>query len=287
VKTILALTITIVLWASAFVGIRVGVVSYNPGVFALLRYLIASVVMLILYLRVPNRVPFSWKLHGKVMLLGVLGFGVYNVTLNYGEVTVPAGIASFMLAQMPIVIILFAMKFYNERFKKLGWLGLAISLIGIIVIMIGESEHGQFDIGVVFLMVTVFSGSFYSVMLRPILNKMRPIELTTFAIWGGTFSMLPYLPKLLEQIPTAPFPATLWAVYLGVFPGAIAYALWSYAMANMPVSKVANYLYGMPILSTIMAYFLLGEFPAVLSLIGGLVALVGAIITNKNVYRTK
>jgi len=96
----------VVFWASAFAGIRVGLQGYPPAHLAILRFVIASVVLAIYaalsHFRIPQRrdLPESrWRF---------LGITFYNIALNYGETKVPAGTASLLIASTPIWTALFA-----------------------------------------------------------------------------------------------------------------------------------------------------------------------------------
>src|SRR5579864_1810277 len=87
----LSLWLTVILWASALIGIRLGLHGYSPGSLGLLRYLIASVSLLFLYFRLPVRHVPTVKDFIEIFIIGALGIGVYNIALNHGEVVVPAG----------------------------------------------------------------------------------------------------------------------------------------------------------------------------------------------------
>src|SRR4051812_15811907 len=96
-KTKFALAITILLWASAFVGIRAGLQGYSPGALALFRFLIASVCMGVICLGFPeNRHKINFTDTWRLFLLGAVAIAGYHIALNYGELTVPSGIASFI-----------------------------------------------------------------------------------------------------------------------------------------------------------------------------------------------
>ena len=67
----------------------------------------------------------------------------------------------------------------------------------------------------------------YFVLQKPYLARYRPLEATAWAVWLGTLCLLPAAPAALDDLRRASGSATLSAVYLGVFPGAIAYACWA------------------------------------------------------------
>src|SRR5882724_2988871 len=109
-KIYLAVAITIISWASAFAGIRAGLQSYAPEQVALLRYLTASAVLLVI--AVYNRTPLPRRKDLiAIVVLGALGITIYNITLNKGEHDTPAAVASLIIASAPIFVALFAKAF--------------------------------------------------------------------------------------------------------------------------------------------------------------------------------
>mgnify|MGYP003639730824 CR=1 FL=1 len=280
-KAYTALTLTIIFWASAFVGIRYCLRDYAPGDLALFRYLIASVVMLLFYLRVPNKTVPKLRELISMMLCGVIGFTIYNIALGYGEQTVTAGIAGFIVGQMPILIAIAAIFIFKEHLSKMAYVGFVISLVGIILIAMGESDKGHFDMGVLYTIIATIAGACYALLQKPLLKRFSPIEFTTFAIWGGTLALFFYWPSMLHQIPHAHWRTNVFVVYMGIFPGALAYAGWCYGFSKMPAAKAGSFLYASPIIATIMAYIIMGEMPHGIALLGGLIALVGAVLVNR------
>jgi drug/metabolite transporter (DMT)-like permease len=70
-------------------------------------------------------------------------------------------------------------------------------------------------------------------------------------------------------------------IYLGIFPGAIAYVSWAYALARTPASMAGSFLYPVPVVGMIIAWFWLGEIPSILSLLGGILVISGIMIVNR------
>lgn len=274
------LLFAILLWASAFVGIRAGLQGYSPGGLALLRFLIASLCMLIAYVRLPKVevIPLRDKI--KLLIVGMFAVGCYNITLNYGEVSVPSGIASFIISQSPIVTVICAILFLREQINSNLVLGMMVSFGGLTLILLGGEHQFDFHVGVLFVMAATFIGGVYSVLQKPFLRKYHATEVTAYVMWGATILLLIYTPQMLHEVTTASFSATASAIYLGIFPAAIGYIAWSHGLNAMPVSKAANYLYFMPIAATLIGWVWLRELPTWLSLLGGLIALAGVWIVN-------
>lgn len=279
-KTKIALTIAIVLWASAFVGIRAGLKGYSPGALALFRFLIASICMGLIYARLPKREVFARKDYWLILLFGAVGLGSYNVFLNYGELSVSSGIASFIIGQSPLLTLICAVLFLGEAFSLFSLIGILVSICGVGLIALGESGCFKCNSGLLFILLATIVNGLYSVLQKPFLKKYHAIDVTVFIMWGGTISLLIFTPSLLHDMKTAPLSATLAAIYLGIFPAAIAYLAWSYALAAIPASRCSTFMYFMPIITTFLGWLCLGEVPAFLSLCGGVVALLGVWIAN-------
>ena len=280
-KTVIALITTVFFWSSAFIGIRVGLNGYSPGSLALFRYLVASVVLIPVFFSLKKRQKMQGTDFFHFLLLGASGFAIYNIALNYGEISVPAGIASFIVGLIPVFTMFLAILILNEKVTSKAWIGVGISFIGMLLIAAGEHAGIQFDIGVIYSLISAIAGSVYAVMQKPLFKRYHPIEIVTYSIWLGTAMMAFYLPALSAEMHTAPISSTMACIYMGIFPSVISYALWSYALSRAPASRAATFLYAMPVITTIMGYFYLKEIPATLSLLGGMVALIGAIIVNR------
>ena len=286
-KTKSALIIAATLWASAFAGIRAGLQGYSPGGLALLRFLIASLCMAIVYFRLPNKQPMPIKDKILLMLIGVVGLGCYHLALNYGEISIPSGVASFIISQSPVITMFFAVIFLRESYSLPVLFGMFVSMSGVILITLSGIQQFDFQAGVFYVFLAAIFGSSYSVLQKPFLKRYDAIEITTYVIWGGTLLLLLYLPGLQGEVTHASAQATLSVIYLGIFPAAIAYVAWSYALKEIPVARAVSFLYFMPIIATFFGWVWLHEVPTLLSLIGGLIALLGVWLVNQAYARNE
>ena len=292
-RTWLSIAGLLLLWASAFAGIRagmrlspsgaVGPDGYGPGELALLRFGTASTVLALYALTRRMRLPERSELP-LIGLTGFLGISVYHVALNFGEMTVQAGAASLLISAAPVFTALLSVAVLKERLTGIGWLGILLAFAGVALIALSGGRGLHFTPGALLILLAATVAAVYSILSKQLLRRHAALEFTCYSIWAGTLPLLVFLPGLLRRLPVAAPPATFAVIYLGIFPAAIAYVLWNYALARMPASLLSSFLYLSPVLASLIAWVWLGEVPALLTLVGGAIAILGVILVQTKGY---
>jgi drug/metabolite transporter (DMT)-like permease len=271
-----ALTATLLLWASSFPAIKVGLTGYSSFQLAALRLAVASAALGCVAPFLGVRVPRGQDII-LILALGLLGVSCYHVLLNYGENLATAGSAAFISNIAPLFTTILA-RAVGERSRRRSWFGVVVGLAG--VGLISASLPGPFVLnpGCLPLLLAALCWSLFFVLQRPLLIHYSPLEVTCYAVWTGTLLLVVFLPGAAIAARTADWPATLAAIYLGLLPMACGYVCWSYVLSNIPVSRAAVYTYLVPVISTVMAYAWLGEQPTTLFVIGAGAVLLGIVV---------
>ncbi|MEI6805841.1 MAG: DMT family transporter [Myxococcaceae bacterium] len=273
------LMLAVFLWSTAFVAIRVALHDYSPGSIALFRFFIAGLCLLIPYLKLKKRHGISVRKTFLLFLIGPIGIGGYSLLLNQSELQIPAGIASFVVSLTPVFSSLLAVFLLKERASPSVFMGLCVSLAGLLLIALGDIHNLKYDLALFLVVLAVFCGGIQSISQKILLKTFPVLELVTLGTWFAVFFLSIYWVELLADFKAASWGTTLSCVYLGVVPAFVAQWCWTHALSKLDLVHANTYLFAMPILTTTMGFVLLGEAPGLLGFLGGLLALLGAYVS--------
>ncbi|WP_244509538.1 DMT family transporter [Nocardioides lianchengensis] len=276
-----AVAVTLVFWASAFVAIRHLGQDFSAGALSLGRLLVGSLCLAAVALPrgLPRPTGRQWV---TIVTIGVLWFGIYNVALNEGERRVDAGTAAMLIQVSPVLIALLATLFLGERFTVWVGLGLALAFGGVALIGLSTSDGSDRDLlGVVLCLVSAVVYSVSVVLQKPLVARLPAVQITWLACTVGAIVCLPFTGQLLDQAADAPTSSILWVVYLGVFPTAIAFTTYAYALRHMSASSLGITTYLVPPLTIVLGLLLLDEAPPTMAYAGGVLALVGVAVARR------
>ena len=278
-----ALAVTVVLWASAFVGIRAVADVFEPGPLSLGRLLVGAVALTVIARPWRHSLPRGGTL-GLVVVYGVVWFGAYNVALNAGETSLDAGTAALVVNIGPILIAVLAGFLFEEGFPRPLVVGMAIAFTGVVLIAISTRDADAVSsASTTGVLLCVAAAIFYAVgalTQKPTLRTVAPAMSVWMACVIGAVVCLPYAPALVEQLGDASTGDVLWLVYLGVFPTAIGFSTWSYALQRLTAGQVASTTYLVPAVATMISWAVLDEVPAPLAFVGGALCLAGVAVTR-------
>lgn len=278
-KTPLALAATVLLWATAFPAIRVALDGYGPAQLSFLRLAVASLALAAvtpwLKIRRPARDDL-WR----IGLAGGTGMSAYQLLLNWGELHVPAGTASLIMAAVPAMSALLAARFLGERLTPAKAGGSLTALAGAGLIALSGTESG-YTAAAWTVLAAACGQAVYHLTIKPLLRRYTGLEVAAYAMWAGTALLLPLAPTTIRAVPHAPLGATAAAVCLGLLPSAAGFLVWGYAVARLSVTTATAALYLVPAVALAVSYLWLGEHPHPTAVLGGLITIAGLLLLNK------
>jgi drug/metabolite transporter (DMT)-like permease len=278
---LLAALVTVLLWASAFVGIRAAGEDLSPGALSLGRLAIGSVLLGALALSRGGRWPGRSELP-LLLTFGVLWFGLYNPVLNEAEQRVDAGTAAMLVNIGPVLIALLAGLLLGEGFPRTLVVGCAIAFTGASVIGLATSGQGvAAGWGSVLCVVAAALYAGGVIAQKPLLSRASVLHITWLACLIGMVVCLPFAPQLFDELGHADASSITWMVYLGVFPTAVAFTTWAYALSRTTAGRMGATTYLVPPLAILLGWVMLGETPVMLAIIGGALCLVGVVIARR------
>ena len=270
---------TILLWSFAYVGTTLALESYEPLTLGFLRYVVASVVMLVYVLinriKPPRLKDWIW-----IAVAGGCAYTLYTVFFNIGTGIVGSSTSSIVIATTPIITALIAQIVYGQKLRALQWIAAVVQLCGIALFMLSRSgAYLNVSEGVLWLLIAAAVLSVYNVLQTKLTKSYTPTQVTAYSIFAGTIFLTAFSGGSLEQIRNASLSSNICLVILGVFSSAVAYVFWAKAFSKAKkTASVSNYMFVTPLIATLLAYVIAGEEPHLATVAGGAIVLAGMLL---------
>ena len=270
-------------WGSSPVATRFGLQDYDPGQLTLLRFLITSAVLALFALATRMRMPARRDIV-PLCGLGLIGISITQLTFSYGVTTVDPGTATFIFMTVPVMTAVLARFLLDERLSMAGWLGIALTVAGTSVLVLGQSHGFGFTTGALVLLFGAFSEACYFILQKPLLLRYTSLEVTTWAMISCTVPLLIFWPGLPAQVQAASPSATAAVAYAALGAGVLGYFCMSVVNARLPASAAVVLMAGMPPVALLTAWLVLDITPPSLSIVGGLISLAGVLLVTQRGY---
>lgn len=267
-------------WGSSPVATRFGLQDYDPGQLTLLRFLITSAVLGLFAVATRMRLPARRDIV-PLCGLGLIGISITQLSFSYGVTTVDPGTATFIFTTVPVMTAILARFLLDERLSLVGWLGIALTVAGTSVLVLGQSHGFGFTRGALILLFGAFSEACYFILQKPLLLRYTSLEVTTWAMISCTVPLLIFWPGLPAQVQAASPSATAAVAYTALGAGVLGYLCMSVVNARLPASIAVVLMAGMPPVALVTAWLVLAVTPPPLSIVGGLISLAGVLLVTQ------
>lgn len=273
-----------VIWGVNFVVVKYATHIFNPVAFTGLRVGTAAIFLVAF---AYARGGFTLSRHDVVRLLflGVIGNGLYQLFFVHGVARTRAGNASLIVGAAPAFIALVARARGLERVKRMTFAGIALSVIGVALVIAGSatSSNGETTLlGSVLVFLGVLCWTTYTILLQPYTKRIDVVQLAAVTMVGGA------VPLLVASMPA--MVATDWSsvgaggwlalLYSSVISMGVAYFFWYRGLRVLGPTRTAVYSNLQPIVALVAAWAFLGEFPTIFQGVGAVTIIAGVFLTR-------
>lgn len=280
-SVIVAIVVTVLAWASAFLVIRGVAPHFSGGGLALGRLLVGSVLLSLVLIGRHWVRPSTgeWLL---ILVFGVAWFGAYNVALNTAEHSLDAGTSAMIVNIGPILIALGAGIFLGEGIPKWLVIGAGVAFAGVVLIGFGMGASGFSDVsGMLWALLAAVTYAIGVLCQKRVLRRVPAAQVTWMGCVIGAIVCLPFAGDLVAELGVAPATSVLGMVYLGAVPTALAFSTWAYALSKMPAGQLGVTTYVVPTIVVVLGFEFFQEIPGLLAIVGGVLALVGVALSRR------
>jgi len=286
----LALCSAVIFWGVSFVATKIALESIPTFTLILARFALAGCVFLILMI-IRGFPRLTLKEHGRVILIALCEPGLYFTFETIGLQHTTAPMASLIIATIPVTVLILSGLFLGERTRLAGIVGMGASLGGIAVLIIADPQFNcavsGHLLGDLLIFGAVLSATFYIIFARSLGKNHSAVEFTGLqTIYGA----LMFVPAFLWELPVVKWGeistrSVTALVFLTLFATIGAFLCYNHALTRFPATRAAIFINGIPVVTALSAWALLGERLTLVQLGGGAMVLVGVFLANIHGFR--
>jgi drug/metabolite transporter (DMT)-like permease len=288
-KKVLAAYLTVcILWGSTYLAIRVGVQTFIPEVMGAIRFIIIGILLLLIVKAKNMNMKASPREVLKIGLSGMVLLFLANLLLMIGEKEVDSGIASIIVATVPLFIAL--MEFIVNRENRLtgkAYLGLLVGFAGVFYLVYSSSETLNINLKTFFILILASilwsGGTLYSKNIKAGCSTMYMAAIQNFSA-GICFTVMALLRGSFKSI-SFNLPAVAALGHL-IFCGVVAYSSYLYIMKEMPAAKAGTYAYVNPVIAILLGFLILGETINIQIIFSMIIILLGVYMVQSSTLKS-
>lgn len=283
--TDLGLILMAIIWGVNYSVMKAGMRDMPPIAFAGLRVVIATLILLCIASFVRS-VPWpTGRDRWRLLLLGLLGNGLYQLFFVFGLARTRAGVASLITAAGPAWIAMFSRALGRERLTATGWTGIALQLLGagcVVGSTQGFEGEGAVLLGAILIACGSVSWGLFSVLLQPYTLRAHPLHLSSLTLASGALVILAAGAPELQALEWGAITAAQWGAVLYASIGSLvlAYLLFYRGVRLLGPTKTAMYGNLQPLVALSVAWVMLGERPSMWQLLGASCIMAGLLISR-------
>jgi drug/metabolite transporter (DMT)-like permease len=283
-KTDAGMVILALIWGVNFPVLKYATSEIPPVPFTTLRVIIAGLVMLTI--AALRRRPWPPRRDALLLIaLGVLGHGFYQLLFINGLARTKVGNAALIIAAAPAFIALVSRARGIERLKPRNLAGVALSIMGVALVVIGSTTTDRRDatvLGTALVFFGVLCWTAYTVLLQPLVRHTDPIQIAALTMIGGIIPLLFIGPPALASLDWGRVGAGAWSglLYSSVISMGVAYLFWYRGLKILGPTRTSVYTNLQPPIAIIIAWIFLHDVPTVWQGLGTGTIMTGILLTR-------
>jgi len=287
----IAITLAMIFWAMSFIWTKIALQSFRPITLITLRLIIASILLLLIILLTGNTQRILKKDIKWFVLLAFFEPYLYYLGETFGLTKVSPTIASVIISTIPLFSPIFAFFFLKEKVGLWNILGIIVSLVGVCFV-IYEPRTGFYSepFGIILLFFAVFSGVFYSIILKKISIRYSTLNIIFYqSVLGLLFFLPTFLIVDLPSIKTIQITheSILALILLAIFASVVAYVLFASVLRRIGVVRSNVFSNLIPAFTAIFTWLILREPLSILKLLGIAIVISGLFVSQLNKLNLK
>jgi drug/metabolite transporter (DMT)-like permease len=259
-KVYLAYLAVCIVWGSTYLAIRIGVGEFPPTLFAGIRFLVAGSLMLVFSVYKGLKLPVDFSEVRKISIVGLFLLLVGNSCVVWAETRINSGMASLLVATVPLFMALVELVLPNRpKLSLKGGIGLLMGFGGVVLLVFKNTSVASADIfGIVLLLIGAFSwatGSVYSKSFKAVSSIIPNIAIQMLAGGLGLFIVGTCFGELSKlQVTSKGMGAMLYLIFFGSIVG---YSCYVYILKKWPAAKAGTYAYVNPLVAVLLGALIL------------------------------
>lgn len=269
-----------VIWGLTFLSIKVALTELGPMTLALLRFVVAS--LLLPLIAALTHTPLALRKKDIPLLAagGFVGVTLYFFFENNGIMRLSASESSIVVGTIPVVTLIAEIVLYRERPKATVVIGILLSFVGVGLIVLRSEAAKSSPAGYLFMIGAAVSWVAYSFLTKPLSGKYPLLTITFWQIFFGMVGCIPFAIAEGQNLSHLSAPVVFNVLYLGIFGSAIGYWFYVIVLDRLSASRSGVFINLIPVVSIVASFIVLGERLAPLQLAGGLATIVGVYLAT-------
>ena len=286
---ILAVFSTVFFWGSSFPAMSFLLETSNPLILASGRFSLAALLSVIWCINnYKQKVKLNHLL--RYFFAGFIGIFLYNLFLNYGQVSVSAGASSFIVNCNPLFTALIGFFILKQKVSYIHWIGIIVCMFGVGLISFDQEGGLYIGSGSSLILFAAILTAIYFHLVKPLVLIYGTITSTAYTIIFGTMPMLFWFPETYNFISESSNEIKLTYLWLALFPTALGYLTWTYSVGFFGANRASLFLYLIPPVSIILNFLWYNKHPSIITILGGLIIILSVFLTlffQQNINKTR